>query len=187
VVLAGRWNDIFGVAGQSGGFRVEEQRTNLPYNRDAAQNLFTQHLASTLSALQHAGKQVYLLDDVPYFAFDPILRLRTAHIPLRRALAVWMGSPDGEETGTGPLVEQSAVMEAHRALSQTAAWFPAVSLVDIAGQFCGSNGACIYRLRTGTTLYVDSQHLSPEGAVYALSNFTLPPPQRSDTSASGGL
>ena len=54
---------------------------------EANLRLYQSALAATVHALQAAGKQVILVQDMPSFALDPPVLVRTAHIPARRALA----------------------------------------------------------------------------------------------------
>src|ERR1019366_8723408 len=55
---------------------------------ESNRQLFQSALAATVLALQTAGKQVILVQDAPSFPVEPLLRVRTAHIPARRALAL---------------------------------------------------------------------------------------------------
>ncbi len=66
----------------------------------ASHKMLTDSLTATIRELQGAGKEVIVFDDVPMFDPDPLLRVRTARVPLRHMLATWLGLPTGSDPGS---------------------------------------------------------------------------------------
>ena len=142
--------------------------------------LYRSALAATVHALQSAGKQVILIEDVPSFALDPLLLIRDAHIPARRALAYAL-IPTSEATpsalidpGYAPL-ESSPAIAASQELIQSASQQFSTQLYDPKPALCPTPTQCFYR-DGDTLLFGDGTHLSSAGAARALSAFHLPPP-----------
>ena len=100
VILAGRWADPFREGNIYPLVSDSAHEHELP-SPDSVRGTFVQSLAVLIRSLQKAGKQVMVVDDVPNFDFDPMLRFRAAHIPARHAMAVWMGVDTGNP-GFGP-------------------------------------------------------------------------------------
>jgi hypothetical protein len=140
---------------------------------DANRRLFLDALTATIRALQAAGKQVIVIQDVPSFEIDPLWRVRTARIPARRTLAAWLGVQDAADPGFAPPDPNPNRTLAASLVSQAVAALPGVELVDPIPALCSSPTQCAYRSQDNL-LYGDSSHLSPEGALYALRNFRLP-------------
>jgi hypothetical protein len=140
---------------------------------DAASALFRRSLAATIESLQAAGKQVIVMEDVPSFEFDPLMKFRTAHIPARHQLSAWMGAEVATDTGTGPASRLDEVAIANTQLRIVADGFKNVPLIDLKSEFCGENNECIYRIGD-RLLFRDPNHLSFYGAHYALRDFHLP-------------
>lgn len=169
VILAGRWTDIFSTEAQVDGFLTN---TRIPFTPATAGTLFQQSLSTTIHALQSSGKQVIVLDDVPAFSFDPLMRFRTTHIPVRRLLATLIApQPD---PGTAPSADTSTAAIATAEVQTTLAAFPNVPLISLASRLCSTSNNCVYR-NNDTLLYSDPQHLTPAGAAYTLRDFHLPP------------
>ena len=115
------------------------------------------------------------MDDVPSFDLDPYAQFWTNAIPLRRAIAAAMRVPQ-----IGDEAPPSSRMASYFSLASTllhdaVAALPGVTLVDLKHSLCKQTGECAFR-KNGYPLYFDYQHLSPEGARYALQDFRLPPP-----------
>jgi peptidoglycan/LPS O-acetylase OafA/YrhL len=144
---------------------------------EAARTLYIQSLTATVRALQVAGKQVIVLKDTPAFGFDPLMRIRTARIPARRTLALWFGVRGADDPGFAPPAGDPSIPIANSVLEQAVAQLPGVPLIDLTPALCASPAQCAYR-DGDTLLFVDSTHLSPDGARRALSAFRLPPPAR---------
>jgi hypothetical protein len=108
--------------------------------------------------------------DVPIFESNPMFTIRTAQIPARRMLATWMGSPPGNDSGFAQPSLAASVTIANTQLKMVVNSFQGVQLLDLYSQFCRDDNECVYRLGN-RLLYGDEQHLSPDGANYALRNF----------------
>jgi hypothetical protein len=102
-------------------------------------------------------------------------------IPLRRAIATWMGIEDNSGVEFASDRAGSSDALAASLLHDAIATLPDTTLVDVKQAFCSQAGKCVYR-KDGRLFYLDSQHLSPDGARYALRDFHLPPPDANSTS-----
>jgi hypothetical protein len=140
---------------------------------DASNKLFEQSLTASIRSLQAVGKQVIVLDDVPIFAVDPLWRVRTTRIAARRNLASWLSLHESSDPGYASPVDDAGSAQTAALLRQTLAKLPTVQLVDLKPMLCSSPSQCAYR-DNDKLLYADPQHLSADGAVYALRNFRLP-------------
>jgi hypothetical protein len=173
VIIANAWGHaISQPAGiQSSGDAVAE--------RDQATRMFASNqdvfrfLEASISLLQRNGKQVILLDDVPNFDLDPTSLVWTGWIPLRRAIADRLGllnrSPSSELPSP---MRAPANALATTLLKSVVTDLPATIMVDTKRPFCGETGQCAFR-EGDTMLYLDSQHLTSDGARVALENFHL--------------
>jgi hypothetical protein len=141
---------------------------------EAAQQLMIQSLSAAIRPLQQAGKQVIVLEDTPYFDFDPLLRVRNAQIPPRHALAEWLQSPLAGDPGLAAPANAPGIARAAEALHQTAAANPGVQLIALQPALCPTPAQCAYR-QGATLLFLDNSHLSAAGASYILRDFRLPP------------
>jgi len=139
----------------------------------AADTLFVASLRTTIESLQAAGKQAIVLEDVPEFAIDPLWRVKMQRIPARRRLAQWLAIADDSDPGFDAADRSPNIALSISLLEQTVAQSKRVQLIDPVPALCGNSGQCVYR-NGDRLLYVDSDHLSPDGAVYALRNFQLP-------------
>jgi peptidoglycan/LPS O-acetylase OafA/YrhL len=169
VFLVGMWTlDAKNGWVDSGSFHDREMLAS-----DASNALFRRSLTNTIRDLHAAGKIVVVMGDVPFFSFDPMMKFRTAHIPARRALSVWMHTDVAEDTGAGSTrnEDQTAIINAQ--LRSMVDGFQGVQLVDLHSKFCHYNDECIYRIGDHL-LFRDSNHLSPFGARYAMSDYHLP-------------
>ena len=147
---------------------------------EANLRLYQTALGANIRALQSAGKQVILVQDTPSFAIDPLLLVRTAHIPARRALAIALQSSTGTVPDTpidsafSPPESSPSIDDATALLQQAAQQF-SVELFDPRPALCPTPAHCLYR-DADTLLFIDSTHLSAAGAIRALTQFTLPLP-----------
>ncbi len=152
---------------------------------EADLRLYRTALDATIHALQSAGKQVILVQDMPSFAVDPLLIVRNAHIPARRALALTL-NPTNLADPNSPIDPGFAPPESFPAISasqdllkqesqQLSAQPPAL-LFDPKPALCPTPALCDYR--DGDTLFFfDSTHLSAAGAARVLASFPLPAAQ----------
>jgi hypothetical protein len=185
VALVGFWEEPFRLSIPGRGIERkwltnESARSHEIPTLDASSELLKESLSASILSLQKAGKKVIVFEDVPNFGFDPVLRVRTASIPARRALAGMLGTLDVRDPGFGFVSPQNLAPEAARATSaikKAVADFSGVTLVDLKPEICGSANQCIYRMGN-QLLYSDSNHLTPDGARYALRDFRLPASSR---------
>jgi peptidoglycan/LPS O-acetylase OafA/YrhL len=172
VILAGRWADPFLDGNVEPLLNVSLAREHRsPPTSDEA-NLFVDALSKNIAALEAAGKHVVVVNDIPNFDFDPLVSERTAHIPVRRTIASWMA----QGNGTPGLARASFVDAAARsdaALETIHSRFQNVELIDLKPMLCDDGGLCAY-MHGGRMLYSDGQHLTPDGAFYALRGVSLP-------------
>jgi peptidoglycan/LPS O-acetylase OafA/YrhL len=178
VALVGFWEAPFGVRmpwhGNDRGWWTAESATGheIP-TLDGSREILKQSLATTIQSLRAAGKEVIVFEDVPNFMFDPVMRARTTRIPARRALAAWLGGLDASDPGLASPDLNPEAAPATSAVRDAVAEFSDVTLVDLKSKLCSSASQCAYR--DGDRLfYSDSQHLTPDGAQYALRGFRLP-------------
>jgi hypothetical protein len=135
-------------------------------------SLYQNALAATVRSLQSTGKQVILIQDTPSFAVDPLLVVRTARIPARRALALALNPTTLIDPGSAP-PESSPAITASNVLLQKESQPLSAQLFDPKPALCPSPEQCAYRDRY-TLLFMDSTHLSAAGATRALTAFPLP-------------
>jgi peptidoglycan/LPS O-acetylase OafA/YrhL len=172
VIMAGVWSEPF---------RDGDHQRPLVSDLDDASKLpsselikeeFVQSLYASVRSLRSAGKCVVVVDDVPNFEFDPMRRFLTARIAPRRAIAVWLGADTGIR-GFSPSAFASAANISTALLHETLAGIPGVELVDLQSALCNGQGLCAYQ-NGDQLLYSDGQHLTADGARFALRNFRLP-------------
>ncbi len=142
---------------------------------EAVRLTLTDSLSGAVRALHSAGKQVYVLEDIPAFDFEPMWRLDSTSIPARRALVSLFNIRNATDTGLAAPGDVEMAGAASRLLEQTFAAQPSVALVNLRFSFCNAGALCPYRIGN-QLLYADNNHLSPAGARYALRSFHLPPP-----------
>jgi peptidoglycan/LPS O-acetylase OafA/YrhL len=173
VVLAASWAAPLHRNSMDGWLTNDAARPADSPTLEASRQIFAQSLADSIRALQAAGKQVILVQDPPNFDFDPMMKLRTAQIPMRRALAGWLGWPVAADPGFGPPAVDPTIPLSISVLQQTAVSLPGVMLLDLRPALCPIPGQCAYR-DGDRPLFIDSSHLSPYGAGFALKGFSLP-------------
>ena len=173
VILAASWAAPFNRTWMDGWLTPDLAHQSQVPSLEASRQLFTQSLTASIRALQRAGKQVIVLEDTPNFDFDPMLKVRTAHIPARRTLALWLGVEDAADPGAAPPVGDPSIPLSISLLQQIAAGLPGVALLDLKPALCFSSTQCAYRDRD-SLLFIDSSHLSPDGARRALRDLRLP-------------
>jgi hypothetical protein len=142
---------------------------------EATRRLYLESLTTSIRALEDAGKQVIVLEDTPNFDFDPMLKVRTARIPARRALARWLGIQGDPDPGIALPADDASIAASVSVLEEAAAHLLGVALFDPKPTLCRSSTECAYR-DGESLLYFDSSHLSPGGARRALHGLRLPAP-----------
>lgn len=115
------------------------------------------------------------MQDVPTFDFNPVLRVDAAQIPARRLLASLLTGKYPTDPGFAPIGDVSADAASKSAVKQTIAGLSGVKLVDTRNTLCDSRNLCLYR-DGNHLLYTDYNHVSTDGAFYALREFTFPAP-----------
>jgi len=173
VVLAGFWAAPFHQTLQDGWLVADLKHEREIPSLDTSSKLFEQSLTASIRSLQAAGKEVIVLDDVPIFAVDPLWRVRTTRIAARRNLASWLSLRESSDPGYASPVDAAGSAQTAALLQQTLANLSGVQLVDLKPILCSAPSQCAYR-DNDKLLYADPQHLSADGAVYALRNFRLP-------------
>jgi hypothetical protein len=171
VIMSGRWANGFFMDHLGPGVDSLENRRELA-RLDSVRNALSQSLMSVIQLLQEDGKHVILIDDVPNFSFDPTLTFRTSRMPVRHLIAAWLGggsdnlglAPDGHLTED----EMSTDM-----LNQIHNLNSGLEVVDLKSTLCNNQNLCAY-MDGNQLLYSDDQHLTPDGARFALRNFRLP-------------
>jgi len=111
---------------------------------------FEAELADTLRRLGEAGKRVYLVDDVPDFAFDPSRCKLPGLFGKTRTCSQPAAAYEATVAATVPVLERAA------------AGVPGVRLLRIGPGFC-SGGACAME-QQGVLFYRDDNHLNLEGS-----------------------
>ena len=172
VIIANAWGHVIsqpaGIQSSGGAVAVRDLATRmLASNQDVFR-----FLEASISLLQRNGKQVILLDDVPTFDLDPTSLVWTGWIPVRRAIADRLGllNRSGSELPSPMRAPANAL--ATTLLKIVVSDLPGTTMVDTKRPFCGQNGQCAFR-EGGTMLYLDPQHLTPDGARLALEHFHL--------------
>jgi hypothetical protein len=178
VILSGAWAACLHRNWADGWLVSDNARQHEQPTLDATKKLFVDSLAELIQSLQANHKHVVVIDDLPSFGFDPLEKFRISSIPARRTLANWLGNSDGGDLGFAPPADLSGdsfvAALATTLLQQTVVVDPEATLVDLKAGLCNQYGNCIYRNET-QLFYVDNAHVSPDGALYALRNFQLPP------------
>lgn len=173
VVLAAAWSAPLNRTWQDGWLVSDPAHESEIPTPEANCRLFVDSLKATLHALQAAGKQVIVVEDVPSFEIDLLWRVRSTRIPARRRLATWLGIQAVTDPGFASPNPNPNFALADSLLRQAATGSPAVPLVDLNPALCSAPAECAYRFGENL-LYSDSSHLSNFGALYALRNFRLP-------------
>jgi peptidoglycan/LPS O-acetylase OafA/YrhL len=173
VILNGSWAGYLHRDWQDGWLIADPDHRNQILTPEATRALLAQSLADTVRSLQTASKQVVIFDDIPAFNFEPLWRVSTAQIPARRAIAAWLGVTDANDPGYAAPGDKAVAAAATSALQQAISGLPGVTLVDLRPSLCNAAGQCAYR-DGSRLLYIDNNHISPQGATFALRNFHLP-------------
>ena len=172
VILAGRWADPFLDGNVEPLLDASLAELQSRPALAAETGLFINGLAKNIETLQAAGKHVVLVNDVPNFDFDPLIAMRTMHIPARRVLASWIMRGNGTP-GWARASFAYAEARSDGALDTIHSRFPDVELINLKPMLCDDGGMCAY-MHGGDLLYSDGQHLTPDGAFYALRDVALP-------------
>ena len=170
------WMDGWLVTEPETAQRIDAQ-TQAP-TPEASHRLLVQALSATLQSLQAAGKQVIVLEDTPYFDFDPVLRVRGAKIFPRRKLAEWLGSPLASDPGLAAPAQAPGIARSIAALRQAVAANPGATLAGPNPALCPTPAMCAYR-DGEKLLFLDNSHLTAYGSGFALRGFQFASPDTS--------
>ena len=173
VILAAAWAAPLYRNWMDGWLTADLAREPQVPSLEGSRRLYIESLAGSIRSLEDAGKQVVVLEDTPNFDFDPMLKVRTARIPERRALASWLGVQRDLYPGTASPVADDEIAASVSVLEEAAAHLPGVTLVDPKPTLCQSATECTYCDKE-SLLYIDSSHLSPDGARRAIRDLRLP-------------
>jgi len=171
VVVTGKWAAPFHEGNAYPLISASLPETTAP-SIATIRDTFAESLFASVVALRSAGKRVIVLDDVPQYNFDPLLRYRSARIPLRHALAVWMKNGDDDDGLAAPAFV-SAANTTSELLNLTVGKLPGVQILALKSSFCNQRNLCVY-MESGQLLYADDNHLTLEGTKIALQTFRLP-------------
>jgi peptidoglycan/LPS O-acetylase OafA/YrhL len=171
VILVGRWADPFTEDNSQPLLDMNLYHVQRHPVASAMAAIFAAALSRNIAALQAAGKRIVLVEDVPNFDFDPSRSMLTAQIPLRRLLASWM-SQGTYTPGAAQPSFVGATDRSNEALAAVRSRFRDVDLVDLRPIFCDGGGLCTY-MHGSQLLYYDGQHLTADGAFYALRGVRL--------------
>ncbi len=169
VILAGFWSAPM-IAGAQGEAYVSA-RSDEPERDNAA--LLERGLTAEVAALRGLGLDVAVVQDVPFFAFEPTNYLLQRVIAVRAALGGLLGGPRDLGQTDGPARYVINRNDATRdIIRQVAAATQGVAVVDPFDSLCTAD-RCRLADEDGSSLYKDSQHLSARGSE-AIAKAILP-------------
>jgi peptidoglycan/LPS O-acetylase OafA/YrhL len=169
VVLAAYWSAPF--RGQSDGVRYisDGEAPESVSPQRSQQNLET-GLTQAMTFLKQARKNVIVVEDNPFLNFDPPRRALASIIGPRRLIASLVSpqtvSDDNDLTRDFYNHDNDP---ARAVIARVLSRKPDIRWLDLSSGLCNDRG-CRFSDRDGL-LYVDPQHLSPNGAQRALADF----------------
>ncbi len=165
VILTSNWNTAFPNR------LVLDSRSPVAVGPDS--QVFVESLKNTIQNLQSAGKQVIIVTDVPGFDFDPLDRTKAKYIPARLAMAKWMNSPEGVDSGMDARADVDLTAQTNSLLKKAINQSGGTALLfDPSPTFCPSGSQCLYR-EGDHMFYADQRHLSAYGADFAVKGILL--------------
>ncbi len=146
-------------------------------NDASSLKLLDESLRHTAQVLLDAHKQVVVFNDSPFFQIQPMWRMRTSQITLRKRL--WdalggSGDPDPGLSIAGDL--DPTRLSVQNIVRQFATSTPTVQFWDLRKPLCDGGPLCRYR-DGGQIYFADDSHLTETGAERALQGWTPPPRQ----------
>jgi peptidoglycan/LPS O-acetylase OafA/YrhL len=171
VIMTGRWAAPFHERDADPLISASSLQNEI-LSADSVQSTFVRSLTASILPLSSSGKHVILLNDVPNFDFDPLLRYRTARIPARHAIAMWMPAAN-DDNGLAPAAFISAANTTTQLFNKTLEGLPGVEVIELKSGLCNNRNLCLY-MDGDRLLYADEHHVTEEGAQYALRQFHLP-------------
>jgi peptidoglycan/LPS O-acetylase OafA/YrhL len=168
VLLGGFWSAPFGGIDSRERY-VFGSNNPAEVTTEASWANFKAGLEDVTRQLQAHGKTVILTTDVPRFEFDPLLRDLSETILLRRRLMAFYGGEGSTSSGITQASEPRDVKA--NAIVRSVAVAYKVEFIDLRAALCKQE-RCRYVL-DGQLLYMDSNHLSIDGARFALGEAQL--------------
>jgi peptidoglycan/LPS O-acetylase OafA/YrhL len=170
VVLAAFWSAPF-VADNSSRLVRTDQLNAIVSPEESRQN-FESGLRALVRRLSTAHKQVVLIQDAPYFNFNPLRHAEARWMPARHTLERLIAqNSDIDELSTS---RSNVIDDQHTAfkiIDSVAAGLPDVTVLDMQQRLCD-----LRRCRfadDSRVYYIDAHHLSLQGARYALEQLKL--------------
>lgn len=176
VVLAGFWAAPLQRNDEDGWLAVNLADQHRVPSAEQSRAEFAAALSATVRSLRQAGKKVVILGDVPNFDRDPIWMVTTGRIPARRFLYRLLTGHRLQDTGlASPSAMSSDPRTGLALLHEAVGGLPGVDILDLKSALCPSPNQCFYR-DGNALLYIDTQHLSADGANFALARakFSFP-------------
>ena len=109
----------------------------------------------------------------PNFDFDPVLGAEMEQIPGRRLLSRWLSIQEDNDMGLAKALQSNESIQSAAEVRSAAGSIANVSLINLKQGFCPGGNLCLYRSET-RSYYRDPQHLSVDGALFALRTAGLP-------------
>jgi len=167
VILAGYWSAPMREA-KSGSRYVHPGANGAEQAADENGPTLESALASQVAQLRAMNKDVVLLQDVPFFDFNPIRVALQRAIPFRSTFGGWL---DGDRDLTpydAPMKAISNFKDPVRDIVTRVAEKspPGVVLIDPFGALC-PQARCRFSAADGAPLFIDNQHLSTVGSALA--------------------
>lgn len=172
VVLSAAWAGPFYRDWENGWLTTDLTNGYQTPTLQATGALFVSAIRETVQSLRSSGKQVVVLEDVPQFTMDPLWRVESERIPARQKLGQWLTSPEAHDSGKALIDTNSNIALSRLLLEQTLAQSAGVQLIDPKAALCEDATQCAYR-EADILLYIDSNHLSAEGARRVLAHYRI--------------
>jgi peptidoglycan/LPS O-acetylase OafA/YrhL len=135
-----------------------------PDGGEAGASLLAKGLNQAVSELTDAGKQVFVAEDVPAWIFDPVRIAIVQEMPYRNSIQSALEPGLISKNGIGAVAFHSPAIDR---LVLDAATDAGARYLMLASTFC-TGEVCHYQ-DGRDLLYADGSHLSPQGAIRALS------------------
>jgi peptidoglycan/LPS O-acetylase OafA/YrhL len=169
VVLAGQWASP--AVNYVPGYGFVPIGHRHPVSAAESEANLEQGLEAMVSGLKHAGKRVILIQDIDTLKFDPQRRVRTYQMPVRRWVARLL---EGPESAPGAVANDEMYAKENTAAAAVVAQVASkegLETFDLRSQLCKAATCMIFA--DGHVIYVDDNHLSPQGAEVALGGFPI--------------
>ena len=134
-----------------------------PDSRESGAVLLAMGLLNAVTPLMDAGKRVFLVEDTPYWPFDPARRAKIQAIPLKAAIERFI--EDGRIPDT--VAAGNAHNDAAAAIVMDVAAVTGARLLDMPAAIC-PGGSCRYK-EGKVILFADASHLTKQGGIRALT------------------